>query len=78
MVIWEIDLITQENDGSWLAKCDLCQWKTLESEKEDAQNKLSNHISIVHKKGVASIKEKKRPISPGKMPPNIPSPVKER
>lgn len=70
-------MIKQEKDGKWLAKCDLCQWKTLESEKKDAENRLSNHINIVHRKEVAGVKKQKVPISPDKMPPNIPSPIKE-
>jgi hypothetical protein len=70
-------LIKQEKDGKWLAKCNICQWKTLELEKKDAENKLANHISMVHKKGVKGIKKKKTPISPDKVPPNIPSPIKE-
>jgi len=70
-------LIKRETDGKWLAKCDICQWKTLEPKRLDAENKLSNHISIVHRKGKRSIKEQKLPISPDKLPPNLPSPIKE-
>jgi hypothetical protein len=70
-------LIRQENDGNWLAKCDLCQWKTLESKRKDAENKLSNHINMVHKEGIKGIKKQKLPISPDKLPPNLPSPIKE-
>ncbi|MBN1784940.1 MAG: hypothetical protein JW815_04315 [Candidatus Bathyarchaeota archaeon] len=70
-------MIKQENDGKWLAKCDICQWKTFELERKDAENKLANHITIVHKKGITGTKKKKTPISPEKMPPKIPSPIKE-
>jgi hypothetical protein len=70
-------LIREEQDGKWLAKCDLCEWKTLESKKIDSENKLSNHITIAHRKGVTKIKKQKSPVSPDKAPPNLPSPIKE-
>jgi hypothetical protein len=70
-------LIKQEKDGKWVAKCDICQWKTIESEKKDAEHKLSNHINIVHKRGIKGVEKQKLPISPGKLPPQIPSPIKE-
>jgi hypothetical protein len=73
-----LNVIRQEKDGKWFAKCDLCQWKTLESERKDAENKLSNHISIVHKKGVKRVKKHKHPVSPDEMPPKLPEPIKER
>lgn len=73
----EITLIRQEKDGNWFAKCDLCQWKTVESKRNDAQNKLSNHINIIHKKGIEGTKNQKSTIPPAEMPPKLPSPIKE-
>ncbi|MDG6221825.1 MAG: hypothetical protein IAX21_06690 [Candidatus Bathyarchaeota archaeon] len=70
-------MIIKEDNGNWLAKCDLCQWKTLQPKRSQAQNKLSNHINKVHKKGIKTIDQQKVPNSPAKMPPNLPAPIKE-
>lgn len=72
-----LNVIRQKKDGKWLAKCDLCQWKTSESERKDAENKLSNHINMVHKRGVKGVKKQKPLISPDRMPPKTPAPIKE-
>ena len=73
----EINLIKREKDGNWSAKCDLCQWKTVESKRNNAQNKLSNHINIIHKKGIEVTKKQKSTIPPAEKPPKLPSPIKE-
>jgi len=70
-------LIIQNNDGKWEAKCELCQWKTTQLERSNAETKLRNHITVVHKKGVKKIKEQKRPTSQSDMAPKIPEPIKE-
>jgi hypothetical protein len=72
----KIEVIRQEKDGNWLVKCDLCQWRTSELKRRDAENKLSSHINIVHKKRVKGAKKQKTTISPDQMPPKMPSPIK--
>ena len=59
------------------AKWDICQWKIVDLKRKDAENKLSNHISLVHRKGKRDIKKQKLPTSPDKLPPNLPKPIKE-
>lgn len=70
-------MIIQDKEGQWEAKCELCQWKTTQLKRDAAENKLRNHINIVHKKGVNKIKHKKRPTSKDNMPPKIPKAIKE-
>lgn len=77
MIGW-VNLIRQEKDGKWLVKCDICSWKTLEQTQKKAENKLANHLNTVHREGRKWIQEQRPVIPPGEMPPNIPTPVKER
>lgn len=67
-------IIHNSTDGKWQAKCDICQWKTLEIKRENAANKLRNHINIVHKEGLQKIKKQQRPVSRANMPPKIAAP----
>jgi Zn-finger protein len=72
-------MIKQEKDGSWLAQCAICSWKTRELHRKQAENRLTNHINTVHKEGRESaVKEKKQLTPPAELPPDLPSPIKEK
>jgi hypothetical protein len=45
--------------------------------KKDAGNNLSDHINMVHKKGVKGINKHKSPVSPDQNPQKVPSQIKE-
>jgi hypothetical protein len=70
-------MIRQESEGRWLAKCDLCSWKTVESNRETAESNLRNHLSLTHRKGRRRKMKKKPRILPEEKPPQIPSPIDE-
>jgi hypothetical protein len=67
----------QEKDGKWAVECQICTWKTVEDDKQKAENNLANHIEIVHKEGRKGVKKKEPLIPPSEMPPKIPPSVKE-
>lgn len=71
-------MIEQQKDGKWLAKCDICTWKTLKQKKGNAETSLKNHINIAHKTGKKRIKDRKPSIPPEQKPEDIPSPIKEQ
>lgn len=69
-------LIAQNNNGDWLATCELCQWHKSLPKRNNAENKLRNHINIVHKKGVKNIKYKKRPAVRENILPQTPASIR--
>lgn len=70
-------MIKQEENGRWLAKCDICQWKTYEASRLNAENKLSNHIDMKHKKQKITIKKQKPPLPAKDFPPRLPPAIDE-
>lgn len=62
-------MIKEREDGRWIATCDICFWKAMERGEKNAENRLKNHISIVHNKGRKLIEKK---------PSQIPSPISEQ
>jgi hypothetical protein len=70
-------LIIQNDEGDWVAKCELCQWSTIQTKRKNAENNLRNHINMVHKEGIKGIKQQNRPTSRSNLPPNLPDKIKE-
>jgi hypothetical protein len=44
-------MIKQQEDGLWLAKCDICSWRSVEPEEAGARRKLSRHFNVTHRRG---------------------------
>jgi hypothetical protein len=44
-------MIKQQEDGLWLASCDICSWKSIESKESTARKKLSRHFDVTHRRG---------------------------
>jgi hypothetical protein len=74
-----IFLAEQQDDGCWLVKCPLCEWKESLPTEREAQVKLNNHINTKHQTGRESKVTPIPPVKPAaEMPPQLPGVVKER
>ncbi len=71
-------MIRQEKEGKWLAECDICSWKTQETDRISAENRLERHLNIAHRTGGRGLEKQKPRVSSEEKPPELPEPIKEQ